>query len=279
MALRIQVHNVGQGHAVHVFTPSGQTIVIDLGGSTEYSPLEFLRSQTDTIDSLIVTHPHGDHIEEFESLANLKFKVRQFWRPKWLTKDEILKQNQQTYVDRLNAYQKMSEGYNEKIADTELVGNPSVSGGVRVRTFASSSLSHSNINNHSGVTVLEYHGAKVVIPGDNESPSWNELLKQPEFVEAISGVTVFLASHHGRESGYCPDIFISKPKLCIVSDGPVKDTDATANYSYHAEGWDIVSRNTNKTINRNCITTRSDGHVDMQIGKSGEGAYLAVQID
>ena len=77
MTLQIFIHNVGHGQAIHAITPSGKTVVIDLGRSSDFSPLEWLRQDTDTIDSLVITHPHGDHIDEFLLLNKMGFKIRQ----------------------------------------------------------------------------------------------------------------------------------------------------------------------------------------------------------
>ena len=41
----------------------------------------------------------------------------------------------------------------------------------------------------------------------------------------MNSANIFMASHHGRESGYCADIFEKKPNLCVVSDGRVQDTE------------------------------------------------------
>jgi beta-lactamase superfamily II metal-dependent hydrolase len=57
MTLRIVIHNVGHGQAIHAFTPAGETIVIDLGCSSNFSPLEWLSQSTKTIDKLIISHP------------------------------------------------------------------------------------------------------------------------------------------------------------------------------------------------------------------------------
>ena len=280
MSLRILIHDVGHGQAVHIFTPAGETIVIDLGCSSGFSPLEWLSNQTKTIDSLIVTHPHGDHIDEFLLIDQLGLNVRQFHWPRWLDEETVYKQNQPSYTGKLDAYFAMSNGYNLDIAENELVGNPDVSGGLSVQTFYSSSCGTSNINNHSGVVVIEYESSTIVIPGDNEPPSWRELMKQPNFLSAMNRADIFMASHHGRESGYCSEIFTSKPYLCVVSDGRVLDTDATARYTYHASGWSVHSRNGNASKERNCITTRSDGYIDITAGRNDDGkAFLSVTVD
>jgi beta-lactamase superfamily II metal-dependent hydrolase len=279
--LKIIVHNVGHGQAVHAFTPDGKVVAIDLGTSADFSPLEWLSSYTKTIDSLVITHPHGDHIDEMLLIDDLGFDVRQFWRPKWLPVKDVYAQNQATYQDKLDAYFEMSGRYSEGIATTELVGNPAVTGGVTIEKFASATCGTSNINNHSGVVVFDHLGIRVVIPGDNEPPSWKELLKRPDFVGMVSGMHVFMASHHGRKSGYCAELFSAlnknAPRLCVISDARVQDTDATQRYSYHADGWNIHSRSGAASEDRNCLTTRTDGPIEIEIGTNQAGkTYLSV---
>ncbi|MFK5893114.1 MAG: MBL fold metallo-hydrolase [Pseudomonadota bacterium] len=277
MTLRIYIHNVGHGHAVHAFTPNNQSIVIDLGCSKDFSPLKWLKGQTDRIDSLIITHPHGDHIDEILKLDD--FHLHQIWRPKWLSESDVRKANQDSYSDKLDYYFDMSNNkFIHPISDNELIGNPNISGGVKITRHYTSTCGTSNINNHSGVVVFEYHGVKVIIPGDNEPPSWKALLEQSAFVEATKNAHIFLASHHGRESGYYSELFKTiAPKLCIVSDGRKQNTDAVSRYSYHAEGWPVVNNSDGKSEVRKCLTTRTDGYVKIEIGKNNTGnSFLSV---
>ena len=140
--------------------PNGHVVVIDLGCSAEFSPLEWLGRPT--IDSLVVTHPHGDHIDEILALRPAG-SVCQFWRPTWLTEAEIRGANQTVYDDHVNRYLEMSARYTRPLRNDELVGNPDVSGGVRITHHASRECGRSNINNHSQVVVFEYRGLNVVI--------------------------------------------------------------------------------------------------------------------
>lgn len=280
MSLRIVIHNVGHGQSIHAFTPAGEAVVIDLGCSESFSPLEWLHDQTQTIDSLIITHPHGDHIDEMLKIKSLGFTVRQLWRPKWLPKDEVYKQNQASYTGKLDRYFEMSDTYNSPIAPGERVGNPLVSGGVSIEHFNSSSCGVSNINNHSGVVVFSFSDSKIIVSGDNEPTSWNVLKEQLGFQKAVKNADIFMASHHGRTSGYEPSLFgLFKPSLCIISDGRVQDTDATNRYSYHATGWTVHRKSDEPSTKRNCLTTRSDGYIDIKLGNNSNGKnYLSVTI-
>lgn len=274
MTLEILIHDVGHGQAILAHTPNEQNIVIDLGCSNEFSPLRWLRKQTNTIDSLIITHPHGDHLDEILLLEELNFHVTQIQRPKWLTEKEVRDANQTKYSDKLDRYLQISQSYNIPVAKETRIGNPAFSGGVTMSCFYSKNCGKSNINNHSCVVIFEYLGLKVVIPGDNEPASWKELISNPNFKECANEPDIFLVSHHGRESGYYSNLFdrttgINKPKLCIISDGKVQDTDATNRYSKHAQGWTINSRNGKPKEKRYCLTTRSDGYIEISLGSNG----------
>jgi beta-lactamase superfamily II metal-dependent hydrolase len=280
VSLRILIHDVGHGQSVHAFTPAGEVVVIDLGCSGAFSPLEWLRNQTQTIDLLIITHPHGDHIDEILKIKSLGFMVRQLWRPIWLPKEEVYKQNQESYKVKIERYFEISDTYNAPIVAGSRVGDPAVSGGVSIEQFSASSCGVSNINNHSGVIIFNYSGSKIIIPGDNEPASWNFLKDQSDFQSAVTNADIFMASHHGRSSGYEPALFeLFKPSLCVVSDGRAQDTDATSRYSYHATGWTVHKKKDGVSTSRNCLTTRSDGFIDINLGKnSNERNFLSVTI-
>ena len=134
------------------------------------------------------------------------------------------------------------------------------------------------------MTVISYSGLKIVIPGDNEEASWKSLLEQKEFVAAIKGTDIFVASHHGRASGYYGKLFDHfKPKLVVVSDTNHGETSVTGNYTHHAEGWQ-VDQGRKGTVDedpRYTLTTRNDGNILIRCGKSESSGrnYLAVSTE
>jgi beta-lactamase superfamily II metal-dependent hydrolase len=279
MTLELRFHNVGHGQAVHIFTPDSKVVVVDLGSSEDFSPLRWLRSYTDTIHKLIITHPHGDHISEILQLDRMGFNIHQLWCPRWLSRQDVLGQNQPTYRPHLDRYFSLVAEYNADIAEGQQVGDPAVTGGAEIRQFVAADCGTSAINNHSGVVVVTYAESTVMIPGDNEPPSWNSLLTQPQFMAAALKTDVFMASHHGRESGHCADIFaLIKPVLCVVSDGRVMDTDCTSRYSGHASGWTVFSRSSPSREERNCVTTRCDGAVEVQLGYNPQAPFIQVTV-
>jgi beta-lactamase superfamily II metal-dependent hydrolase len=77
-------------------------------------------------------------------------------------------------------------------------------------------------NNLSLIFTIDVHGFRFMFPGDMECPGFENLLRTcPEFRPVVAGVNVLNASHHGRESGICPDMFDiwgCRPKFVVISD-------------------------------------------------------------
>ena len=152
----------------------------------------------------------------------------------------------------------------------------------RFSFFTSKQCPRDNINNHSVVTVMSYLGVKFLIPGDNESPSWKELLGRKDFVSAIQSTHVLVAPHHGRESGFHAPLFERiTPMLTIISDGRVVDTSATSRYSAACKGWVVTRRNGPRT-ERKSVTTRNDGAIEVVVTPptyTGQAPILEVIIN
>src|SRR5262249_40580491 len=77
--------------------------------------------------------------------------------------------------------------------------------GLERQTFFHSYPTFEDENNLSLVTLLKCRGVGVLFAGDIERAGWLEMLKRPEFRDALSSVRVLVAPHHGREGGCCED--------------------------------------------------------------------------
>lgn len=278
--------DVEHGHAAYLRSPNGRHIVIDLGTGSfesgeEFSPLYHLKSQykINQLDYVIITHPHVDHIDDILNFDSLNPKL--LHRPKHLDKKPILDNASDTDKPKLEKYFEISERYNTSIPDTSpnSTKNPANWGGLNIKTFTPSKCAQSNINNHSVVTVFSFEGLKVLIPGDNEPPSWNELNDVDGFKDLTKDVDVLLASHHGRKSGFDNDTMKHfNPRITVVSDGAYTDTSASSRYSAISRGW-MVYKKDGTSEKRFCLTTRDDGVITVKFGKVTNGnPFLNVKI-
>jgi hypothetical protein len=107
------------------------------------------------------------------------------------------------------------------------------------------------------------------------------LLGSQEFKDAVKGTHVLVAPHHGRESGFCNELFeLISPYLVVISDGVSTTTNASSRYSQKAQGWEVHHRSGGADEVRKCLTTRSDGVVLIEFGPNGDGKnFLSVTID
>jgi competence protein ComEC len=275
--LEITIWDVQHGSAAHIKTPNGRHIAVDLGDDDNFSPLRTLYGRgVRQLDAVVITHPHRDHMDDISNFDLLS--PRTLWRPRHLSDDDIRIGNRTEDSGVVDRYLEINQRYTELLTAATDITNPESLGGATIRVFVPRNCSAGNLNNHSVVVVASFANLKIVIPGDNEPPSWNELLSDPNFVQAIRSTDVFVASHHGRINGYSAELFqvMGKPKLVVVSDGRFCETSATDRYSKQATGWTVYGPLGQSQIKK-CVTTRSDGHITIKVGwNEGSRNFLNV---
>jgi len=286
MSLKIIIWDVQHGSATYMRTPNGTHIVKDLGTGSfgekdrKFSPLIHLKNKYDIsqLDYVIISHPHKDHIDDILNFDKLSPRV--FCRPKHLSSEDIMKDAREEDKPLFEKYLEINDRYNQPVPDSENPSLPANNGGVEIANFHPKKSSTTNLNNHSIVTIISYADSKIIIPGDNEPSSWKELLENESFIKSIRDSDIFVAPHHGRESGYCPEIFeYFKPYLTIISDDVETDTSATDRYSKLSQGWKVHHRDGSASEERKCVTTRNDGFIVIDFGTNSDGKpYISVKI-
>lgn len=273
--------DVQHGHATYIKSPNNKHIVVDLGigsyddNNTAFSPLLHLKNNynVNQLDFVIITHPHLDHIDDILNFDALNPKV--LLRPHHLKNEEV-------YHDALRdrdkpkfeKYVEINNRYNQPILETDpAFVNPTNYGGLQIQRFLPTGCPRDNFNNHSIISAFSYADIKIVVPGDNEDESFEELLQREDFIKAISGADILLAPHHGRLSGYYDDfVNLVYPRLTIVSDGRFCDTSANPRYSSKSRGWTVYKNGVG--AQRKCLTTNSDGEVFVKFGYQEDGSKL-----
>lgn len=288
--LLIKIWDVQHGSAAYVRLPDGKHMVIDLGTGDvsgnmsvpyqTFSPLTYLAQnyRIRQIDHVIITHPHKDHIDDianFDRLSPLMLTA-----PRSIPEVDIRKGNRQGNSPKIDAYLALLKRYSGAVAAIDSPILPTNTGGVKVEIFQPRNCATSNLNNQSLVVFLTYAGSTICIPGDNEKASWTELLTDKAFVKALKKTDIFVASHHGRASGYCDDVFNNcKPYLVIVSDGPQGETCVADKYRAKIKGWKVYSRSKGTYRDRKVLTTRSDGSVQIEFHENSTNHYIDVVVE
>jgi len=282
--------DVQHGSATYIKTPNGKHLVVDLGTGSHkspssdarepFSPLRHLKNKygVKQLDGVTITHPHRDHLDDIFMFEDLSPKVLS--RPKGIPAKDIRAGNRKSDQKVIDKYLEIDRRYNLPVSSDEDPYEPSNNGGVTFTKFHPKSADTSELNNRSIVVVVEYAESKLLITGDNEAAAWSELLGRHDFRTAIAGTDILLAAHHGRESGYCKELFDHiSPKLTIISDGRFCDTSATDRYSKHSSGW-MVYKRSGGTERRYCVTTREDGVITVRFGMNADQKpFIQVKID
>lgn len=288
--MRVTIHNVGHGLCISLIgthPPHGycQALLWDCGRNDTFRPSQWLVDQgVVRLEHLVVTNYDEDHIKDLPCLWK-KIQIASLCRNPTISKDQMerLKRKGGPITPAMATLLKMMDNYPEAIGSGVLAILSSALGGSAYRELACNipgvecvvfyntyKTTFCDTNNISLVTFLycEASGRKTcfLIPGDVETAGWHKLLVHPEFRERLKDVNIFVASHHGRETGYCEDLFgpeLCSPCVVILSDGPIQhgtQEEMASRYERHATGtlfrWQV----------RKVLSTRRDGSIKWNSG-------------
>ncbi len=269
--MRIRVWDVEHGCCVmvqHVSTVGiaqevgGRLAMIDSGSSASFKPSTYIKSiGRSNLDYLFITNADQDHMSDLKGLEDVGINVSTLIRNPSYTGEQLkqiklvsgpLTSDASWYV---NACGKYSGGLPAVPFDQGM-------GGITYKGFWNTYPQFKDTNNLSLAIFIKYGNFKILFPGDLEKLGWNALLQRADFHAELTGTDVLMASHHGRESGYCEAIFKHFTPSCIViSDKAMehKTQEMVPDYRKVVRGQGVKVRTTLK--DRNVLTTRRDGWI------------------
>ena len=288
--MKIHIFNVGHGSAALVVADNQNIMLLDCGHTDDgFRPSQFLPQRWKAVQELIVSHYDSDHVSNLSELG-ARMPIERLNSNQSISVEEIrrLKQQEGPLTAGMEALLKMKSAFGapgigalpDLAGVTFQVFNHSYG---RWSVFLPPPLAAApvfdDMNNLSIVTFVEYHGFGIVFPGDLEKAGWTAHLKNPAFRLALSRVKVFVSSHHGRENGYCEEVFQwCKPDLIVISDTGKQYDSQEHCYDKHANGREFF-RNDMSVGKRYVLTTRSDGHITIEKNAapvSALGGFAAV---
>jgi beta-lactamase superfamily II metal-dependent hydrolase len=254
--LEINIFDVAHGFCAYVVADNRNVILIDCGQNKEtgFQPTNYLiNRKCNAVELFIVSNYDEDHLSDLENLRASEIPILRLSRNKSLTGDQL--RNLKLLAGPLGTG--MKELLRMISTYTSTPAEPIDFDGIERKTFYNEYPAFEDTNNLSVVTFLHYGDIHIAFPGDLEKDGWLALLEDRNFEQELERTNFFVASHHGRDSGYCKEIFDHcRPYLVIISDEGVKyDTQKTP-YQDHAKGvrW---SDGTTRYV----LTTRSDGKI------------------
>ncbi len=264
----------GSSHIIR--TPNDQVIMIDAGSREDFSPALYLRNVWN-ISSVwfTLTHHDSDHLTDINNIAEF-LNVYALHTPD-LEVEHLRELYPGEFSTPLEVFLEFKKRFTIPIPP---MSDPSYNwGGVQFATFSNnySDFENPNINDLSIVTFAHYMGWTFIFPGDLERAGWKKLLERSEFREWLQRVDIFVASHHGRESGFYREIFnYCSPKLVIISDKSQSETSCPDDYRPFVQGLSVVN-SAGESSTRKVLTTRSDGAIHIDISPEGRH-YISISI-
>ena len=251
--MKFEILNVEHGFAAYAIAADNSVLLFDCGYSSTCRPSEYLwRQGIKVIHRLFVTNYDEDHIGDLPTLRKW-FNIEILTRNPSVNSVQLRNMKAPPISPAMNTLIEMIDNFTGEVSIEKL--EPP---GVKIRMFWNFYPTFKDTNNLSLLAFLDLGDVSFVLPGDLERSGWLELLKDSNVCELLRGVNVFVASHHGRESGYCREVFdYCSPQFVIMSDGPVQyDTQEMAGvYGQHATGGWFGNQA------RKVLTTRKDGNI------------------
>lgn len=232
--------DVGQGDSVLAQLPGGETMLID-AGENSYDVVEYISTLgIDTLDYVIATHPHSDHIGGMTDVINT-FEIKKFFMPNASNNTASFENMLDALIDRdVNA---------KYIKSGDIICNKD---GLKIEVLSPGRNDFDDLNDMSAVIKLTYKNKSFLFTGDAEKNAEKQ-------IKGNVKADVLKVGHHGSDTS-TGKAFLDKvnPKIAVISVGAGND--------YNHPDNRVIKRLEKKNI----TILRTDFLGDIIIGTDGE---------
>lgn len=204
--MTIHYIDVGQGDAA-LIQVNNKNLLIDSGPKSNRTNLiNYLDSlNIYTIDYVIATHPHEDHIGNMAQIIN-KYNILNFYAPKIEHSTKTFEQMIEALKNKNLKIKILKEGTN-----SINLGND-----ININVLSPTRSEYENLNNYSPVIRLEFKNNSFLFTGDAEELVENDILNN----NCILSSDVIKIGHHGSSTS-TSEAFIKavNPSIAIISVG------------------------------------------------------------
>lgn len=223
--LKISFIDVGQADSI-LIQYNNKNMLIDAGNNNDADIIESYLKENNvkSIDKMILTHPHEDHIGGASKIIN-DIPIGELYMPKVIA-------NTKTFENTVKAAKsKNLQAISPKSGDKIFMDD------LSFMVLAPNSGRYDSLNNYSIVLKLTFQKKKFIFMGDAEELSEKEILSKNYDVSA----DVIKIGHHGSNTS-SSESFINRvsPKFAIISAGKNND--------YHHPHKKVMDMLKNKSI-------------------------------
>ena len=272
-AMVVKIFDVEHGQCAmlthHYDGKDGMLAMIDSGCTQDWLPSDYVQKELrrNRIDHLFITNGDQDHMSGLNTLFDAGISVGTLHRNISYTADQFrsIKLRSGSISTDAERYASMIEQYTRPTTTkfSEEMG------GIVISKFYNSINEFDDTNNLSLIVFVEFERFVICFPGDLEGPGWRALLKREDFRARLIRTSVLVASHHGRASGFCEEVFeYCRPDCVVISDKSIMHTtqETVPDYRRVVDPGTYV-RTTGKT--RHVLTTRRDGTITITFEAGG----------
>lgn len=210
--LRVSLCDVGQGDALFIHLPTGQDILVD--GGPDQSVLRCLGSVMPffdrSIDLVILTHPHDDHLVGLLSVVERYTVGEIITSGVQTTENPVISQWQALIAERAIPVRAVAIGDSWQFAPDltlDVLWPP---------PLGSQTIPADELNNTSVVTLLTYANTRLLFTGDAEAPVERALLASGRSLD----VEWLKVGHHGSSTSSTADLVAkTSPAIAALSLG------------------------------------------------------------
>lgn len=196
--------DVGQGDSTLILTRDA-AVLIDAGPTAAgEETARYIRNYTDSIDYMILTHPHEDHIGGAVKIINT------------LDVKNVLMTDASNDVVTFSRLIGVIEESGVRVIQAQ-PGNTYGADGIELQILAPLA-DFGDFNEYSVVTRVEYKDVSMIVPGDAESRS--EKLMLETYQQEELHADILKLGHHGSHTSSTSDFLAAvSPKWSIASCG------------------------------------------------------------
>lgn len=205
--LKIHYIDVGQGDAI-LIQVNNKNLLIDAGPSTSQENLvSYLKdNKVKTLDYIIATHPHEDHIGGMANVIS-NFHIGKFYAPNII-------HSSKAFENMIIELQKKKLKVN--IIKRGIGHDLDLGKNATLEVFSPISNNYDNINNYSPIMKITYGSNSFLFTGDAEKEVEEELIKNKDNIAS----NVLKLGHHGSSSSTSEIFFnLVSPNISVISLG------------------------------------------------------------
>jgi beta-lactamase superfamily II metal-dependent hydrolase len=269
----LRVFDVEHGACTMLAGPTDAIAMIDSGhnSTTGWRPSTYLRDKLGRsyLDYLLITNADQDHLSDLSTLHESGIHIKHLMTNVLVPPATLrwIKEQSGPVSSDAEALLQMRSNFGPPGSGVPF---EQAMGGVTVRWFSYSFPTFTNTNDLSCVFFLGFGPFKIMFPGDLEKPGWKAHLTNLAFIAELRATTILVASHHGRENGYCEDAFqYLQPQAVVMSDKSIVHGSQEMVPEYRGKIRGEGIRVTNELERRHVLTTRCDGDIVFNVEDNG----------